>query len=167
MAKKKATKKAVKPGKSGKAADLAGPGISTYAAVDKILPRNYRPILNNKDTQKAIFAIKRYIEDGLAKALKLQLVQVPLIVEKESGMNDNLDRDGSRTPVEFPCGLGHRPAHERAGRAGGDEVEALGADPVRLQGRRGHQHRHARGAQGLLPRPRPQRPTSTSGTGSA
>jgi aspartate--ammonia ligase len=109
MAKKTATKKAVKPGKSGKAADLAGPGISTYAAVDKILPSNYRPILNNKDTQKAIYAIKRYIEDGLAKALKLQMVQVPLIVEKESGMNDNLDRDGSRTPVDFPCGLGIDP----------------------------------------------------------
>jgi aspartate--ammonia ligase len=34
---------------------------------------------------------------------------VPLIVERESGMNDNLDRDGSRTPVEFPCGLGISP----------------------------------------------------------
>jgi aspartate--ammonia ligase len=106
---RKAAKKVVKPAKTGKAADLAGPGISTYAAVDKILPRGYRPLLNNKDTQKAIFAIKRYIEDGLAKALKLQLVQVPLIVEKESGMNDNLDRDGSRTPVDFPCGLGIAP----------------------------------------------------------
>jgi aspartate--ammonia ligase len=29
-----------------------------------------------------------------------------LIVTKESGVNDYLDRDGSRTPVEFPCGLG-------------------------------------------------------------
>jgi aspartate--ammonia ligase len=34
------------------------------------------------------------------------MVQVPLIVDKESGVNDYLDRDGSRTPVEFPCGLG-------------------------------------------------------------
>jgi aspartate--ammonia ligase len=34
------------------------------------------------------------------------MVQVPLIVERESGINDMLDRDGSRTPVEFPCGLG-------------------------------------------------------------
>jgi aspartate--ammonia ligase len=105
----KTAKKKIAPGKSGKAADLAGPGISTYAAVDKILPKNYRPLLNNRDTQKAIYAIKRYIEDGLAKELKLQMVQVPLIVEKESGMNDNLDRDGSRTPVDFPCGLGIDP----------------------------------------------------------
>jgi aspartate--ammonia ligase len=110
---KKAPKKASSfmptPGKTGKSADLAGPGISTYEAVDQVLPVNYRPILNNKETQRAIYAVKRYIEDGLAEALNLQLVQVPLIVEKESGMNDNLDRDGSRTPVDFPCGLGITP----------------------------------------------------------
>jgi len=34
------------------------------------------------------------------------MVQVPLIVDRDSGVNDYLDRDGSRTPVEFPCGLG-------------------------------------------------------------
>ncbi len=34
------------------------------------------------------------------------MVQVPLIVDRDSGVNDMLDRDGSRTPVEFPCGLG-------------------------------------------------------------
>jgi aspartate--ammonia ligase len=95
--------------KTGKAADLAGPGISTYPEVAKILPTGYRALLNNKDTQKAIYEIKRYIEDGLAEELNLQMVQVPLIVEKESGMNDNLDRDGSRTPVDFPCGLGIDP----------------------------------------------------------
>jgi aspartate--ammonia ligase len=27
-------------------------------------------------------------------------------VSRESGVNDYLDRDGSRTPIEFPCGLG-------------------------------------------------------------
>jgi aspartate--ammonia ligase len=108
-ASKAARKVVVKPGKTGKAADLAGPGISTYPAVDKILPTNYRPLLDNKDTQKAIYAIKRYIEDGLARELNIQMVQVPLIVERESGMNDNLDRDGSRTPIEFPCGLGISP----------------------------------------------------------
>jgi aspartate--ammonia ligase len=34
------------------------------------------------------------------------MVQVPLIVDRNSGVNDYLDRDGLRTPVEFPCGLG-------------------------------------------------------------
>jgi len=92
-----------------KKADLAGPGISTYPEVDKVLPTGYNSILDRKETQRAIYAVKRFIEDGLAKELNLQLVQVPLIVERESGMNDNLDRDGSRTPVEFPCGLGISP----------------------------------------------------------
>ncbi len=89
-----------------KKADLAGPGISTYAEVEKILPNDYKSLLNRKDTQKAIYAIKDYIEKNLCKELNLIMVQVPLIVEKESGVNDNLDRDGSRTPVDFPCGLG-------------------------------------------------------------
>jgi len=54
----------------------------------------------------ALFDIQRYIEDNMAKELNLQMVQVPLIVSRDSGVNDYLDRDGSRTPVEFPCGLG-------------------------------------------------------------
>jgi aspartate--ammonia ligase len=86
--------------------DLAGPGISTYPEVEKILPNDYAPLLNRLDTQRALFAIKRYIEDNLSQALNIDMVSVPLIVERESGVNDYLDRDGSRTPVEFPCGLG-------------------------------------------------------------
>jgi aspartate--ammonia ligase len=89
-----------------KRADLAGPGISTYEEVAKILPKNYKPILSPMDRMKALYEIKRYIEDGMAKELNLQLVQVPLIVDKNSGVNDYLDRDGSRTPIEFPAGLG-------------------------------------------------------------
>jgi aspartate--ammonia ligase len=89
-----------------KKADLAGPGISTYEEVAKILPRDYKSFLDPKETQVAITAAKRYIEDGLCRELSLIRVEVPLIVSKESGVNDYLDRDGSRTPVEFPCGLG-------------------------------------------------------------
>jgi len=91
---------------ANKKADLAGPGISTYKEVEKVLPKNYKSLLSPKDTQKAIFAAKRYIEDNLGKELNLMMVTVPLIVDKDSGVNDYLDRDGSRTPVEFPCGLG-------------------------------------------------------------
>jgi len=92
-----------------KKADLAGPGISTYEEVEKILPTDYAPLLNRLDTQRALSAIKRYIEDNLSRELNLTMVQVPLIVDRESGVNDYLDRDGSRTPVEFPCGLGIDP----------------------------------------------------------
>ena len=89
-----------------KTADLAGPGISTYPEVAKILPEGYDSILTPMETMKAVFAAKAYIEENLCKELGLQMVQVPLIVTRESGFNDMLDRDGSRTPVEFPAGLG-------------------------------------------------------------
>jgi aspartate--ammonia ligase len=89
-----------------KKSDLAGPGISTYEEVDKILPRNYEALLGPKERMKALFKIKNFIEENLCKELNLFMVQVPLIVTKESGVNDYLDRDGSRTPIEFPCGLG-------------------------------------------------------------
>jgi len=89
-----------------KKADLAGPGISTYEEVEKILPTDYRSLLSPKETQIAITAAKRFIEDGLCRELNLIRVEVPLIVSRESGVNDYLDRDGSRTPIEFPCGLG-------------------------------------------------------------
>lgn len=94
---------------SDKKADLAGPGISSYPEVDKILPVGYNSILDRKETQKAIYAVKDYIEKNLCEELNLMMVQVPLIVTKESGLNDNLDRDGSRTPIDFPCGLGINP----------------------------------------------------------
>ena len=84
-----------------KKAGLAGPGIGTYEQVEKVLPKDYQSILNRKDTQKAIMAVKRFIEDGLERELNLMMVTVPLIVDKHSGVNDYLDRDGSRTPVEF------------------------------------------------------------------
>ncbi len=89
-----------------KVADLAGPGVSTYPEVEKILPTDYQPLLGPKETQHAVTAVKRYIEDGLCRELNLFRVEVPLIVSAESGVNDYLDRDGSRTPIEFPCGLG-------------------------------------------------------------
>jgi len=86
---------------SDKKADLAGPGIGSYEEVERILPQDYHSVLNPKDTQRAIFAVKNYIEENLCKELNLMMVQVPLIVDVESGVNDLLDRDGSRTPIQF------------------------------------------------------------------
>jgi Asparagine synthetase A len=90
-----------------KKADLAGPGIGDYADLEKVLPPNYNPLLTRKETQKAIFHLRRYIEDNLCKELGLMMVQVPLIVDAESGVNDMLDRDGSRTPVQFHISNDH------------------------------------------------------------
>ncbi|MGZ4141553.1 MAG: aspartate--ammonia ligase [Actinomycetota bacterium] len=84
-----------------KRADLAGPGIGTYEEVDRVLPRDYRSLLTPRQTQEAIYAVKNYIEENLCRELDLIMVQVPLIVDAESGVNDLLDRDASRTPVQF------------------------------------------------------------------
>lgn len=81
--------------------DLAGPGIGTYEEVEKALPTDYGTLLDRKQTQKAVYLAKGYIEQNLCKELNLMMVQVPLIVDAESGINDMLDRDGSRTPVQF------------------------------------------------------------------
>jgi aspartate--ammonia ligase len=84
-----------------KKADLAGPGIGNYPDLEKLLPQDYRPLLDPKETQRAITAVKSYIEENLSRELNLIRVECPLIVDRESGVNDYLDRDGSRTPIEF------------------------------------------------------------------
>ena len=86
---------------SDKKADLAGPGIGDYNELEKVLPSDYTSSLNKKDTQKAIHLLRRYFEDNLCKELNLMMVQVPLIVDVNSGVNDYLDRDGSRSPIQF------------------------------------------------------------------
>ncbi len=90
-----------------KAADLAGPGIGNYEELAKILPDDYDSLLDPKHTQEAITILKRYIEDNLCRQLKLMRVEVPLIVDVESGVNDYLDRDGSRTPIQFHISNDH------------------------------------------------------------
>jgi aspartate--ammonia ligase len=89
------------PPAADKRADLAGPGIGSYEELERILPQGYASLLSPKDTQRAITAARRCIEDGLCRELNLMRVEVPLIVDAESGINDYLDRDGSRGPVGF------------------------------------------------------------------
>ncbi len=84
-----------------KKADLAGPGIGDYDELAKELPDDYSSLLTPKETQQAVLAVKTYIEENLCKELNLMMVTVPLIVDVESGVNDYLDRDGSRTPIGF------------------------------------------------------------------
>ncbi len=81
--------------------DLAGPGIGSYEELATVLPTDYASLLSPKETMQALYAAKRLIEDRLCAKLGLTLVQVPLIVDAASGVNDYLDRDGSRTPVGF------------------------------------------------------------------
>ncbi len=86
---------------TSKQADLAGPGMGDYSELEKVLPEDYESLLTRKETMAALFAAKGYIEENLCRELNLFMVQVPLIVDVKSGVNDMLDRDGSRTPVGF------------------------------------------------------------------
>ena len=95
------------PSAASKIADLAGPGIGSYDELAKVLPTDYHSLLNPRDTQLAIYAVKDYIERELCRELNLIMVQVPLIVDVESGVNDMLDRDGSRTPIQFHISNDH------------------------------------------------------------
>jgi aspartate--ammonia ligase len=90
-----------------KKADLAGPGIGDYAELEKILPQDYTSLLSPKETQLATYAVKDYIKENMCKELNLIRVTVPLIVDVESGVNDMLDRDGSRTPIQFHISNDH------------------------------------------------------------
>jgi len=90
-----------------KRADLAGPGIGNYEDLEQVLPRDYASLLGPKETQQAIEKVKRFIEDRLCRAFRLTKVEVPLIVDAESGINDFLDRDGSRGPVQFHIANDH------------------------------------------------------------
>ena len=86
---------------TNKKAHMAGPGIGDYDELERILPQSYSCLLDPKETQKAVFAAKNYIEENLCKELNLIPVTVPLIVDSDSGVNDYLDRDGSRGPIQF------------------------------------------------------------------
>ena len=64
-----------------------------------IKPAGYKSVLSVYETQKAIGIIKRTFEDNLSAALNLKRVSAPLIVEPETGLNDDLN--GIERPVEF------------------------------------------------------------------
>ena len=63
------------------------------------IPKDYRPILDAYDTQRAIAYIKQTFQEEFAGALNLKRVSAPLFVTEESGLNDNLN--GYERPVSF------------------------------------------------------------------
>ena len=64
-----------------------------------IIPQNYNPVLNLRDTEIAIKLVKDFFETELARALNLARVSAPIMVTPESGLNDNLN--GVERPVAF------------------------------------------------------------------
>ena len=63
------------------------------------IPKNYKPILDAYDTQRAIAYIKASFQDEFSGALNLKRVSAPLFVTENSGLNDNLN--GFERPVSF------------------------------------------------------------------
>ena len=59
----------------------------------------YRSVLNFKETQIAIKQVKDYFQKELAEALNLMRVTAPLMVTRDSGLNDCLN--GTERPVQF------------------------------------------------------------------
>ena len=64
-----------------------------------IIPKNYNPVLDLRDTEIAIKLVKDFFETELAKALNLTRVSAPIMVTPESGLHDNLN--GVERPVSF------------------------------------------------------------------
>ena len=63
------------------------------------IPKDYRPILDAYDTQRAIAYIKQTFQQEFSGALNLKRVSAPLFVTEESGLNDNLS--GKERAVSF------------------------------------------------------------------
>ena len=56
-----------------KKADLAGPGIGDYTELEHMLPADYSSLLSPKDTQRAVFEVKKYIEDNALNVRNLDV----------------------------------------------------------------------------------------------
>lgn len=67
-----------------------------------IIPKDYNPVLDLKDTERAIKLVKDFFEQALSEALNLTRVSAPIMVPPASGLNDNLN--GVERPVSFDIG---------------------------------------------------------------
>ena len=56
-----------------------------------ILPKNYEPVLDLMESQRAIKKIKDYFQAELAYGLNLRRVSAPLFMLPQTGLNDNLN----------------------------------------------------------------------------
>lgn len=64
------------------------------------IPKNYQPVLNLKQTEKAIKLVKDSFQEDLSAELRLRRVTAPLFVMQGTGINDDLN--GIERPVSFP-----------------------------------------------------------------
>lgn len=64
------------------------------------IPKNYKPLLSVKETEKAIVLLKDFFQLALSTELGLTRVTAPLFVKSGTGINDDLN--GVERPVKFP-----------------------------------------------------------------
>ena len=64
------------------------------------LPKSYTPLLDLKQTEKAIKLLKDFFESNLSSELQLRRVTAPIFVLKGTGLNDDLN--GMERAVTFP-----------------------------------------------------------------
>ena len=64
-----------------------------------VFPRDYKSSLSQRDTQRAIKIIKDTFQKKLSEALNLDRITAPLMVTRESGLNDDLN--GFERKVQF------------------------------------------------------------------
>ncbi len=64
------------------------------------IPKNYQPVINLKQTEKAIKLVKDSFQEDLSAELRLRRVTAPLFVMQGTGVNDDLN--GIERPVSFP-----------------------------------------------------------------
>lgn len=64
------------------------------------IPKDYQPVLNLKQTEKAIKLVKDSFQEDLSAELRLRRVTAPLFVMQGTGINDDLN--GIERPVSFP-----------------------------------------------------------------
>jgi len=68
-------------------------------SVRLFIPPGYRPLVNPRDTERAIRAIKEFFQTNLAFELNLTRVTAPLFVKAGCGINDDLN--GVEAPAWF------------------------------------------------------------------
>ncbi len=62
-------------------------------------PKDYKPFLSLKETEKAILDIKDFFQTYLSAQLKLRRVSAPLYLKEKTGLNDDLN--GIEKPIKF------------------------------------------------------------------
>lgn len=65
-----------------------------------IHPKNYKPLLDMRQTEQGIKLIKEFFQQNLSTELRLRRVTAPLFVLQGLGINDDLN--GVERPVTFP-----------------------------------------------------------------